>query len=438
MRVLHFILAGAMILTSANTKAKDDIVKTGLNILPLPVVAFDSDMGFQYGASCEIVNFGDGSSYPKYKYKMNCEASAYTKGTKALRFNGEFRNVIDDGKLMIECVRLNSPLHLFFGYNGYASAYDPDFRIVNGAPLTDRNAYNFMSRDLFRTVISMSKTISGYWSWGAGASYYHFATGSIDRSLYDQYSNQTTLYESYVQAGLIRENEKQGGNVTVLKGSLLYDSRDLDSDPTRGIYAEATLTAAPDIIDRDGYSHISATLSFSQFIPLLSDRIVLAYRGYLQHKLWGDIPYYFATNTNSLFYRRMYTEGVGGYTTVRGANRNGIIGTGFAFLNTEIRLRLIDFKFINQNFQIAVNPFFDAGRTTQAYRLEEQKKLADSSDPNISRLWSGREDGMHYTSGMGLKLIMNRNMVLSMEGARALDKNDGSRLWTNIGFNYTF
>jgi len=435
--VRTFIL-GTLILASATLQAKDDIVKTGWNFLPLPVVAFDSDMGFQYGASCEIVNFGDGSQYPKYKYKMNGEASAYTKGTKALRFNGEFLDVIDDGKLMVECVRLNSPLYLFYGYNGYASAYDKDFRIVNGNAKTDRSAYNFMSRDMLRCVVSMSKTIQGNWSWGAGASYYRFSTGAIDRDKYDQYSNQGTLFESYVHAGLICENELSGGNVTMFKGSLLYDSRDLTSDPTSGIYAEATLSAAPDIIDREGYSHVSATLSFSQFIPLGSDRIIFAYRGYFQQKLWGEVPYYFITNTNSLFYRRMYTESVGGYTSVRGTNRNGITGTGFAFLNTEVRFRLINFKFLNQNFQIAVNPFFDAGRTTQAYRLDEQKALADSYDTNISRLWSGKEDAMHYTAGTGFKLIMNRNMVLSMEAARAFNVNDGSRLWTNIGFNYTF
>lgn len=438
MKAFRTITFGALALFSLHIQAKDDIVKTGWNFLPLPVVAFDTDMGFQYGASCEMVNFGDGSDYPRYKYKMNCEASAYTKGTKALRFNGEFMNVIDDGKMMVECVRLNSPLHLFYGYNGLASAYDQDFRIVAGTPLTDRSAYNFMSRDLFRFVVSMSRKIVGNWSWGTGVSYYHYAMGAIDRNTYDQYSNQTTLYDSYVKAGLIRENEKGGGNVTVFKGSVLYDSRDLESDPTHGIYAEATISAIPDIIDRNGYGHVSATMSFSQFIPLYSDRIIFAYRGFLQHKLCGEIPYYFTTNTNSLFYRRMYTEAVGGYTSVRGTNRNGITGTGFAFVNTELRLRLIDFKLLNQNFQIAMNPFFDAGRITQPYRLDEQKKTADSTDPDIRRLWSGQEEDMHYTSGLGFKIIMNRNMVLSAEAAKAFEKNDGSRLWTNIGFNYTF
>ena len=37
-----------------------EIIKTGLNFGPLPVVAFDADRGFQYGALLNIYNFGDG------------------------------------------------------------------------------------------------------------------------------------------------------------------------------------------------------------------------------------------------------------------------------------------------------------------------------------------------------------------------------------------
>ena len=63
------------------TKAQE-ITKTGYNFGPLPVVAFDADKGFQYGALLNIFNFGDGSYYPNYKEKWYIEASFYTKGTQ--------------------------------------------------------------------------------------------------------------------------------------------------------------------------------------------------------------------------------------------------------------------------------------------------------------------------------------------------------------------
>ena len=45
-------------------KKKEDIIKKGISFGPLPVVAFDQDKGFQYGALLNIYDFGDGSYYP--------------------------------------------------------------------------------------------------------------------------------------------------------------------------------------------------------------------------------------------------------------------------------------------------------------------------------------------------------------------------------------
>ena len=78
---------------------KAEIVKKGWNFGPLPVVGWDSDLGFQYGACVDIFNFGDGSNYPSYNYKMNIEASTYTGGSSLLRCYGDFKTLIPDGKL---------------------------------------------------------------------------------------------------------------------------------------------------------------------------------------------------------------------------------------------------------------------------------------------------------------------------------------------------
>ena len=43
-----------------------DIIKTGWNLGPLPVVAFDNDRGFQYGALLNLYNFDDGSTQGLY------------------------------------------------------------------------------------------------------------------------------------------------------------------------------------------------------------------------------------------------------------------------------------------------------------------------------------------------------------------------------------
>ena len=96
---------------------------------PLPVVGFDSDLGFQYGVCCDIFNYGDGTNYPAYNFKINLEASTYTKGSSVLRSYGDFKNIIPEGKLFYDVAYFNSPKYGFYGFNGFAAPYDPN-RIV--------------------------------------------------------------------------------------------------------------------------------------------------------------------------------------------------------------------------------------------------------------------------------------------------------------------
>jgi len=42
-----------------------DRIKSGWNVGGLPVVSFDSDLGFQYGALVNLYHYGDGSRYPQ-------------------------------------------------------------------------------------------------------------------------------------------------------------------------------------------------------------------------------------------------------------------------------------------------------------------------------------------------------------------------------------
>ena len=81
---------------------KGEIIKTGWNIGPLPVVGFDSDLGFQYGACVDFFNFGDGTRYPRYNYKFNVEVSRYTKGSGVFRFYADMPYLIKDTKLFFD------------------------------------------------------------------------------------------------------------------------------------------------------------------------------------------------------------------------------------------------------------------------------------------------------------------------------------------------
>ena len=141
----------------------------------------------------------------------------------------------------------------------------------------------------------------------------------------------------------------------------------------------------------------------------------------------------------------MTTDAIGGANSVRGINRNRVIGAGYAWLNAEFRWKVASFQFINKNWNIALNPFFDAGIVTQSYRLEEQKTAWETIEKNYNisgyeenLIYSGEKEGLHTSAGCGLKLIMNRNFIISAEAAKALDARDGKGMKVYIGFNYLF
>lgn len=424
---------------AAQENDSKEIIKKGWNFGPLPVVGWDSDLGFQYGACVDIFNYGDGTNYPSYNYKVNLEASTYTGGSSLLRCYGDFKTLIPDGKLFFDCTYFNAKKFDFYGFNGYASPYfGPNFGKEEG----EKSEFYWMRRNQFRLVTSVQRRITGNLYWAAGFGYYNILTDNVSL---EGYNGQNTLYQLYRDVNLIRENEAGGGNVLQFKAGLVYDTRDHDSDPTRGINVEATLVGAPDIIDRKGYSNLGFTFVGSHYVPVWKDKLTFAYRLGIQRKLAGEIPYYFVNNLNTLFFRKVYTEGLGGNASVRGINRNGVVGNGMAWLNTEFRWRIVNFRFINQNFHIALNPFFDMGQVIQPYRLEEQKAAYDKwvvSHPEQlgkdNPFYSGNEEKLHATAGCGVKIVMNRNFVISFEMARALNSRDGQKMWNNIGFNYLF
>ncbi|MBR5603517.1 MAG: hypothetical protein IKW51_04820 [Bacteroidales bacterium] len=431
---------------------KGELIKKGWNVGPLPVVGYNSDLGFQYGACVDIFNYGDGSRYPKFDYKMNLEVSAYTKGSVNLRFYGDYYSLIPNSRLFVDAGYFTDKRFEFYGFNGFASPYYNDLYVMN--PLMENfNAdYNSifyrMDRKQFRFNSSLRRQFpfGKNLYYGVGLSYFNYNTGRIDIENKEfAYDQQKSLYELYRESGLIKENEADGGNVTQLKLAFIYDSKNHDSDPTNGAYFEATVTAAPDFIDGDGYSHATFNAVWQQYIPIVKENLTFAYRLVTQNVIAGDIPYYAMFNANMLYYKKMSTDAIGGANSVRGINRNRVIGAGYAWLNAELRWKVTRFQFINQNWNVALNPFFDAGMVTQSYRLEEQEaawsvieKEYNLSENEKNLLYSGEKEGLHTSAGCGLKLIMNKNFIISAEAAKSLDARDGEGLRVYIGFNYLF
>mgnify|MGYP003300401163 FL=1 len=117
MKRFFLLLAACLVLTEAIAQEKQEIVKTGLNFGPLPIVAFDQDLGWEFGALLNIFNFGDGSTYPNPKSRIYIEAAYYTKGSQLYR-------LAYDDRTLIPGVRFTAALEMsydkaldFYGFN---------------------------------------------------------------------------------------------------------------------------------------------------------------------------------------------------------------------------------------------------------------------------------------------------------------------------------
>lgn len=422
------IIATLCSLATLSLAAQDkaEKIKTGWNFGPLPAVSYNSDLGFQYGALCDIFYFGDGSTYPTYLHKFNVELSHYTMGETIAHLFYDSKYLIPGLRLTAAVSYLDSAMSPFYGFNGFASPLDWD--------RTTESSWYYMDRTMLRAIADVQGSISDRLTWMAGLTFWNVTTGDVKL---DKYEGKPSLYEAYHLAGLISDDEVAGTHLE-LKGGLVYDTRDMEAAPTRGYCAEVVASFSPDLFGEDEtYGRIMA--SWRQFFPVLEDNLVLGYRLNWQ-QTFGNAPFYLQQTTTPLYLRQIKNEGLGGKNTVRGVFQNRILADGYAWANFEARVKIVRFRLINQNWYIALNPFLDAGVITKARALDKQKggnELAQIAN-KAAGIWSGSDaGGIHASAGIGLKIVMNHNFIISCEYGKPFDKRDGKG-GLNIATNYIF
>ena len=71
---------------TAKSQEEEKKIKKGWTFGALPSVAYDADLGFQYGALANVYYYGDGSTYPEYLHSFYFEAAYTTKNYGLFRF----------------------------------------------------------------------------------------------------------------------------------------------------------------------------------------------------------------------------------------------------------------------------------------------------------------------------------------------------------------
>ena len=442
-------------------EAKDtnkQTAKKGWNIAPSPSLGYDSDTGFQIGAMCDVSDYGDGTLYPSYRHKAFVNLSWTTRNQIKLHFFYDSKYLIPKVRFTSVVTYILSQMYPFMGFNGAASPYFD--HLASGSQQKNRVAMYNIQRDMIRAMFDFQGDItSPKFRWAAGISYWWYEDRDIaikksGKYLYDSFSansylqsqdiNYPSLWRLYQKAGLILPSEGNGGHHIELKAGLVYDSREHEADPTRGIWAELYAYGSPDILNgrgKNGFHYLKLAAHFRQYVSLLSDKIVFAYHLAYQGKLAGNAPYYTLQNINAIFLNQMISDGLGSVSTVRGVPYNSVVGDGLAWANFEMRFKVFSFRFIKQNFYLATNPFFDMGACVQPYRLNEMKQIHRTrtsldgtttfSDAEMNLLYVDKPLKLHMSAGIGFKIVMNRNFVLSAEFGIPLN----TEIYSNTNLN---
>ena len=398
----------------------------------LPAIAYDEDIGFRYGALADIYYYGDWKIYPDYYHNIYVEWSRTTKGFEVFTVTYDSKYLIPKTRFSFETAYTTEKSLDFYGFNGYESNFNVDYEDWHNEPedFKSRAFYRQQRKVLLFRADLQGKLFLPNTYWLTGLANYNFKMDSVDIDKLNKGASEAdakyihvaddNLFEQYLKHDLITEDQINGGNHTLLKAGIVYDTRDNEAKPTKGLWSEIMLVVNPGITGSSDYTFGKLSLTHRQYFSIVKNKLEFAYRLAYQDKLWGTIPYYFLPyvfgggNTQT-------KDGLGGAKNLRGIRRNRIVGDDYFYGNTELRWIFIRREYKGRNFYFALSGFSDFGMVTGKY---EFNKAGITDD--IQYLFPDTDEKLHQSLGVGVHFALNENFVIAVDYGRALDKRDGT------------
>lgn len=421
------ILPLLFLLIAFNAFAQDEKeeIKTGWNVGLVPVVAYDSDLGFQYGGLVNFFDYGDGTRYPNYEQSIFILASAFTKGSQDHIIRYDSFSLLNSIRTTARVGYNNNQSLSFYGFNGYESFYN--------AAWEDQNDPNYLSRAFYRhdrnyikLNLDFQDTIPNTkFGWFAGWDFMNVNISPVNiqklnegKDIADQLPDIDGLFDKYVDWGLIDAYEQEGGLINSLKFGLTYDSRNRISNPTKGIWTEALFQWSPRFLGNGDFAHNRFAITYHQYFSILPERLSFAYRLWYNGSIGKQTTPFFML---PILVASNFKEGFGGSSTMRGILMNRVIGDDVALGNLELRWQFVKFRAFNQNFELGTNFFFDIGKITDPYEWN----LTNIPAADLNTYFNIGDDSFHASYGAGFKFIMNKNFVISADYGLTIDNGDG-------------
>lgn len=421
-----------------SSKNKKETVKKGWTLGLLPVVAYDADLGLQYGGIVNLFNYGKGVVYPDYKHSIKIEVSRYTRGT------GVNQLFYDSKYLLPRHIRITADLSYltektldFYGFNGYEASYKPDFVDKNAADYISRVYYRYERKMLRCLADFQGKLYGNHLLWLAGVNFYDIVIGSVDTAKLNKgkegdkrLPNVDGLYDKYVKWGIISNEEKDGCAISMLKLGLIYDTRDNESNAMHGIWSEVIVATAPSLFGLNKLPYTKLVLTHRQYFTLIKNRLSFVYRLSYQGTIAGKTPFFMQPYMISSYSAATKSDGLGGAKNLRGILRNRVVGDDVTYGNFEVRWKIFKTVIAKQNFYLGFNTFSDAGMVLKDVYIDKSFVPATENPDNY---FDEEKDHPHFSYGAGLRLALNENFIVAIDYGLAVYEKDGTGgLYINI------
>ena len=402
----------------AGAHTDDSTVKDGWSVNPVPALAYDSDFGLMAGGFLDINYYG--GLYPAYRHRLCLEALTYSKHASFFMLHYDSRYLIPGIRTSVKLFYEDNPLYWFYGFNGAVHDYDSRLNCNR----KDGIAYYSYDRKYFNGRLELEAPMTEHLGWTIKLSYWHYWIKELN---WDGYDPDNTLLRRYKQLGLIEKAESNGGDIMEFQAGLKYDTRNIESMPSRGIYADVNLAYAPDLFST-GYDYLKLAARFRQYISLGSERMVLAYSLAYQGTMQGNQAFY----TQSYIMHFKPSDGLGGATTLRGILYNRDMGNDYLWANFELRTRLLEMNFLNRRVFGVLTPFFDAGAILLPFRFDRQTEalytddnVTDMTYDEYHSIMLDKARELHMSCGLSAQLVIDYNFIPSITFGIPFDKRDG-------------
>ena len=418
-----------------DTTLEQEHIKKGFSLGILPALSYDSDLGFLYGIIVNLYDFGDGSGYPNYDHSLYIEWSRTTKGTGKNQIVFDSRKLIKGIRTTAEIGYFTEKAIGFYGFNGREAEFNKDYADENSADYKTRMYYRHERQYLVARADFQGNIIKNKLRWMAGFSHNRINVGSVDvdnlnkgQDAKDTLPHVNSLYDDYVDWNIIKKGEINGGYENQVKFGLMYDTRDNEANPMKGIWDEVLIVTSPSFLGND-VNYTKLVLTHHQYFTIIKKKMNFAYRLSYQPKIAGTIPFYSLPFVRSSTITR---DGLGGSKTLRGIYRNRIVGDDLFFANFEVRWKFYNAVVFNQNLYIALFPYLDMGMVTKSYSID----LTDVPEDRLPEFQAGKES-LHYAYGAGLAFALNHNFIINFTYGMSNSVYDG-RNSMYITLNFLF